>query len=127
MTDDDRETLELFAEKTYRLILRLPEVDRESLETAVEDTFDVELEEVDVSEFSPAASRHEFESESVTGAVSVDVDGNTVLTLRDVVYVDDAAERLEELDHLLKVDALSESAERLREFDADENPLEKVL
>ena len=124
---DDRETLELFSEKTYRLILRLPEVDRESLETAVEDSFDVELEDVDVSEFSPDASRHEFESESVTGAVSVDVDGNTVLTLRDVVYVDDAAERLEELDHLLKEDALAESAEELRAFDADENPLEKVL
>ncbi len=127
MTEDGRETLELFSEKTYRLILRLPAVDRESLETAVEDTFDVELEEVDVSEFSPDASRREFDTESVTGAVSVDVDGNAVLTLRDVVYVDDAADHLEELDHLLKADALSESAERLREFDADENPLEKVL
>lgn len=124
---EERETLELFSEKTYRLILRLPGVDLESLETAVEDSFDVELEEVDVSDLSLDAGRREFESASVTGAVSVDVEGDPVLTLRDVVYVDDAAERLEELDDLLDADALQESAEKLREFDADENPLEKIL
>lgn len=123
----DSETLELFEEKTYRLIVRLPDVDVDSLETAVEDVWDVELEEVDVDEFSVKAARKEFDSPSVTGAVSRDVEGNPVLTLRDVVYVDDAADQLDELDHLLKVDSLSDSADELRSFDADENPLEKLL
>lgn len=119
--------MELFEEKTYRLILRLPSVDVDSLETAVEDVWDVELDEVDVDEFSAKARRKEFESPSLTGAVSVDVHGDTVLTLRDLMYVDDAADSLEELDHLLKVDRLRESAEQLRDVDADENPLEKIL
>ncbi len=127
MTPGDRETLELFEEKTYRIILRLPEVDVEALETAVEDVWDVEVEEVDVSEFSAGAVHKEFDTADVTGSVSVDVDGDAVLTLRDLVYVESAADHLEELDHLLKLETLSESADRLRDVDADENPLEKIL
>lgn len=50
MTEDK---LELFAEKTFRLIVRLPGVERDALENAVAETVDdIGFEEVDVREFS---------------------------------------------------------------------------
>lgn len=61
------------------------------------------------------------------GGVSRDVNDSTVLTLRGVVYVDSAADFIDELHDLLRVNALERVANRLREYDADENPLERVL
>lgn len=129
MTEDE---LELFAEKTYRLILRLPGVERDALENAVTETVDdVVFEEVDVTEFSRGASHREFEGtfdgNPVEGGVSRDVNGTTVLTLRGIVYVDNAAEYLTELHDLLREEALERVAGRLQDYDADENPLERVL
>jgi predicted RNA binding protein with dsRBD fold (UPF0201 family) len=128
---DDPESLELFAERTYRLIVRLDTVGVDAVENAVRDVFDAEFEDVDVAEFAPGASHVEFEGvhegNEVSGTVSEDLDGNTVLTLQDVVYVDGAAECLEALDDLLRDEALTDAARRLHEHDADENPLEKVL
>lgn len=128
---DDPESLELFAERTYRLIVRLDTVGVDAVENAVRDVFDAEFEDVDVAEFAPGASHAEFEGvhegNEVSGTVSEDLDGNTVLTLQDVVYVDGAAECLEALDDLLRDEALTDAARRLHEHDADENPLEKVL
>lgn len=128
---DDPESLELFAERTYRLIVRLDTVGVDAVENAVRDVFDAEFEDVDVAEFAPGASHAEFEGvhegNEVSGTVSEDLDGNTVLTLQDVVYVDGAAECLEALDDLLRDEALTDASRRLHEHDADENPLEKVL
>jgi hypothetical protein len=130
MTAEDEE-LELFAERTYRLILRLEELSVDAVENAVIEAFDAEFEEVDVSEFAVGATHSEFEGThegtEVTGTVSEDVNGTTVLTLQDVVYVDGAADHLDALDDLLRDDTLGGAARRLREHDADENPLEKVL
>lgn len=124
--------LELFAEKTYRLIVRLPDVELDALENAVEETVeDVEFSEVDVTEFSQEASHKEFEGgfrdNPIEGGVSRDVNDVTVLTLRGLVYVDTAADFLDELHDLLRDEALESAAERLRSYDADENPLERVL
>lgn len=131
MTADGTEELELFAEKTYRLIVRLEDLSVDAVENAVSETFDADFEEVDVSEFAAGATHAEFEGthegNEVTGTVSEDVNGTTVLTLQDIVYVDGAAEYLEALDDLLRDEALGRAAHRLREHDADENPLEKVL
>lgn len=129
MTEDE---LELFAEKTYRLIVRLPGVERDALENAVVETVDdVGFEEVDVTEFSGDASHREFggkfNGNPVEGGVSRDVNDTTVLTLRGVVYVDSGADFLTELHDLLRDDALERVVERLRDYDADENPLERVL
>ena len=128
MTD---ETLELFAERTYRLIVRPDSVDVDAVENAVQDVFDADFDEVDVAEFAPGASHSEFEGThggyEVSGTVSQDLDGNAVLTLQGVVYVDGAAERLEALNDLLRDETLTDAVDRLREHDADENPLEKVL
>ena len=127
----DDNSLELFAERTYRLIVRLDNVGVSAVENAVRNAFDAEFDEVDVAEFAPGASHAEFEGthdgNEVRGTVSEDLSGNAVLTLQDVVYVDGAAERLEALDDLLRDEALADATERLREHDADENPLEKVL
>lgn len=124
--------LELFAEKTYRLILRLPGVERDALENAVTETVDdAEFRDVDVTDFSAKASHREFEGtfngNPVEGGVSRDVNDTTVLTLRGVVYVDGAADFLDELHDLLRDDVLESAVNRLREYDADENPLERVL
>lgn len=127
MTDE----LELFAERTYRLIVRLDDVTVDAVENAVEDVFDAEFEDVNVAEFAAGATHAEFEGthegNEVTGTVSEDVNGETVLTLQDIVYVDAAADYLDALDDLLRDEALSDAAERLRGHDANENPLEKVL
>lgn len=129
MTTD--EELELFAEKTFRLIVRLEELSVDAVENAVREAFDAEFEDVDVSEFAAGATHAEFEGthegNDVTGTVSEDVNGTTVLTLQDVVYVDGAADYLDALNDLLRDEALERAASRLREHDADENPLEKVL
>jgi hypothetical protein len=132
MSDDSEDgSLELFAERTYRLILRLDTVGVDAVENAVRDAFDAEFDEVDVAQFAPGASHAEFEGthdgNEVHGTVSEDLDGNAVLTLQDVVYVDGAAERLDALDDLLRDESLADAAERLRDHDADENPLERVL
>jgi hypothetical protein len=128
---DDPESLELFAERTYRLIVRLDTVGVDAVENAVRDAFDAGFDDVDVAEFAPGASHAEFEGShdgtEVSGTVSEDLDGNAVLTLQGFVYVEGAAERLEALDDLLRDEALTDAARRLREHDADENPLEKVL
>jgi hypothetical protein len=128
MTD---ETLELFAERTYRLIVRPDSVDADAVESAVRDVFDADFDEVDVAEFAPGASHSEFEGtyegNEVSGTVSEDLGGNAVLTLQGVVYVDGAAEHLEALNDLLRDEALTDAVDRLREHDADENPLERVL
>jgi len=125
------EEVELFAERTYRLIVRLDDVTVDAVENAVADVFDAEFEDVNVAEFAPGASHAEFEGEyegnDVAGTVSEDLNGETVLTLQDVVYVDAAAEYLDALDDLLRDESLTDAADRLREHDADENPLEKVL
>lgn len=127
MTDE----LELFAERTYRLIVRLDDVTVDAVENAVEDVFDAEFEDVSVAEFAAGATHAEFEGthegNEVTGTVSEDVNGETVLTLQDIVYVDAAADYLDALDDLLRDEALTAAAERLRGHDANENPLEKVL
>ncbi len=127
MTDE----LELFAERTYRLIVRLDDVTVDAVENAVEDVFDAEFEDVNVAEFAAGATHAEFEGthegNEVTGTVSEDVNGETVLTLQDIVYVDAAADYLDALDDLLRDEALTAAAERLRGHDANENPLEKVL
>lgn len=127
MTED----LELFAERTYRLILRLDNVGVEAVENAVGETFDVDFEDVNVSEFAPGAYHAEFdgthEGNDVNGTVSEDTDGNAALTLQDIVYVEGAADLLEDLNDLLRDDGIEDAARRLREHDADENPLEKVL
>ncbi|MCX2819530.1 MAG: hypothetical protein ACI9QA_000866 [Methanobacteriota archaeon] len=128
MTD---ETLELFAERTYRLIVRLDSVGVDAVENAVTEVFDADFEDIDVAEFAPGASHAEFEGtyegNEVQGTVSENLDGNAVLTLQDIVYVDGAAERLEALNDLLRDETLADTADRLREHDADENPLERVL
>ncbi|MFW5984412.1 MAG: hypothetical protein ACOCRA_04390 [Halobacteria archaeon] len=128
---DDGETLELFAERTYRLIVRPDSVGVDAVKNAVRDAFDADFDEVDVAEFAPGASHAEFEGthdgNAVSGTVSEDLDGNAVLTLHDIVYVDGAAERLESLNDLLRDEVLDDAAVRLYEHDADENPLEKVL
>ncbi|MFP4174954.1 MAG: hypothetical protein ACLFSW_04160 [Halobacteriales archaeon] len=121
---DDGETLELFAERTYRLIVRLDSVGVDAVKNAVRDAFDADFDEVDVAEFAPGASH---DGNAVSGTVSEDLDGNAVLTLHDIVYVDGAAERLESLNDLLRDEVLDDAAVRLYEHDADENPLEKVL
>lgn len=130
MTPDEEE-LELFAEKTFRLILRLESLGVDAVENAVSEAFDAEFEDVDVSEFAAGATHSEFEGthegNEVTGTVSEDVNGTTVLTLQDIVYVDDAADYLDSLNDLLRDESMESAAERLREHDADENPLEKVL
>ncbi|MDZ7688146.1 MAG: hypothetical protein U5J64_05365 [Halobacteriales archaeon] len=128
---NDDEDLELFAERTYRLIVRLGELSVEAVENAVSEAFDAEFEDVDVSEFAVGATHAEFEGthegNDVRGTVSEDVNGVTVLTLQDIVYVDNAADRLDTLNDLLRDETLADAARRLREHDADENPLEKVL
>ncbi len=129
--DADEEELELFAERTYRLIVRLEDLSVDAVENAVREAFDAEFEEVDVSEFAAGATHSEFEGthegNDVTGTVSEDVNGTTVLTLLDIVYVDGAADLLDALNDLLRDETLGRAARRLREHDADENPLEKVL
>ena len=130
MTTEEEE-LELFAEKTYRLIVRLEDLSVDAVENAVREAFDADFEEVDVSEFAAGATHAEFEGthegNDVCGTVSEDVNGTTVLTLQDIVYVDGAADYLDALNDLLRDDTLESAARRLREHDADENPLEKVL
>ena len=129
--NDGTEELELFAEKTYRLIVRLEDLSVDAVENAVREAFDADFEEVNVSEFAAGATHAEFEGthegNEVTGTVSEDVNGTTALALQDIVYVDGAAEYLETLDDFLRDEALGRTARRLREHDADENPLEKVL
>ena len=128
---DEQEELELFAERTYRLIVRLEDLSFDAVENAVREAFDAEFEDVDVSEFSVGATHSEFEGtyegNEVSGTVSEDVNGVTVLTLQDIVYVENAVDRLDALDDLLRDGTLADVARRLREHDADENPLEKVL
>lgn len=128
MTDEE---LELFAEKTFRLIVRLEGLSVDAVENAVREAFDADFEDVDVSEFAADATHAEFEGvhdgNELTGTVSEDVNGTTVLTLQDVVYVDGAADHLEALNDLLRDDTLGRAARRLRDHDAEENPLEKVL
>jgi len=130
-TNDEHDELELFAERTYRLIVRLEDLTVDAVENAVREAFDAEFQDVDVSEFSAGATHSEFEGthegNEVTGTVSEDVNGTTVLTLQDLVYVDGAADRLDALNDLLRNETLGDAARRLREHDADENPLEKVL
>ncbi|XGI83971.1 hypothetical protein ACEU6E_01610 [Halorutilales archaeon Cl-col2-1] len=130
MTDDER--LELFSEKSFRLILRIPEVDTDAVTNAVHEAAEVdEHDDVDVSEFSAHATHSEFEGEfrgnAIEGGVSRDVNGNTVLTLRRIVYVDNSADFIDEINDLLRIERLEDAAERLREYDADEVPLKKVL
>lgn len=128
---DEQEELELFSEKTFRLIVRLEDLTVDAVENAVVEAFDADFEDVDVSEFAAGATHSEFEGKhegnDVTGTVSEDVNGVTVLTLQDIVYVDGAADLLETLNDLLRDETLADTATRLREHDADENPLEKVL
>lgn len=125
------EELELFAEKTFRLIVRLDDLSVDAVENALGEAFDAEFEDVDVSEFAAGATHAEFEGahegNDVRGTVSEDVNSTTVLTLQDVVYVDGAADYLDALNDLLRDEAIERVASRLREYDADENPLEKVL
>lgn len=125
------EELELFAEKTFRLIVRLEDLSVDAVENAVGEAFDAEFEDVDVSEFAAGATHSEFEGtydgNELTGTVSEDVNGTTVLTLQNLVYVDAAADYLDALNDLLRDETLERAARRLREHDADENPLEKVL
>lgn len=128
MTDEE---LELFAEKTFRLIVRLEDLSVDAVENAVREAFDADFEDVDVSEFAAGATHAEFEGaddgNELTGTVSEDVNGTTVLTLQDVVYVDGAADHLDTLNDLLRDETLERAAQRLRDHDAEENPLEKVL
>jgi hypothetical protein len=128
MTDEE---LELFAEKTFRLIVRLEDLSVDAVENAVREAFDADFEDVDVSEFAAGATHAEFEGaddgNELTGTVSEDVNGTTVLTLQDVVYVDGAADHLDTLNDLLRDETLERATQRLRDHDAEENPLEKVL
>ncbi|MFW5928918.1 MAG: ATP-binding protein [Halobacteriota archaeon] len=128
MTDGLREDdLEVFVERTYRLILRLPDVSVEELENAVEEVADAELYEVDVSDLSVEATHKEFETADIQGGVSRDVDGDAVLTLQGFMYLDSAAEFLDGLHDLLRHEALETAAVELSEADLDESPLERVL
>ncbi|MDY7080961.1 MAG: hypothetical protein SXQ77_00790 [Halobacteria archaeon] len=140
MTDTDTDTektnqedeLELFAEKTFRLIVRVPNIERDAVENAVRETVDeIQFDDVDVTQFSSDATHAEFEGRfegnDIEGGVSKDVNGTTVLTLRGIVYVDTAAEFIDELNDLLRIGRLDEVTQRLRDYDADENPLERVL
>lgn len=128
---DENEELELFAEKTFRLIVRLEDLSVDAVENAVREAFEAEFEDVDVSEFAAGATHAEFEGthegNDVTGTVSEDVNGVTVLTLQDIVYVDGAADHIDALNDLLRDETLETAAQRLRDHDAEETPLEKVL
>jgi hypothetical protein len=125
------EELELFAEKMFRLIVRLDDLSVDAAENALREAFDADFEDVDVSEFAAGATYAEFEGthegNDVTGTASEDVNGTTVLTLQDIVYVEGAADYFDDLNDLLRDEALADAARRLREHDADENPPEKVL
>lgn len=125
------EGLELFSERTYRLIVRLEDVGTEAVKNAVVEAFDADFDDMKVSEFAPGTSHAEFdgihEGNEVVGNVSQDIDGNAVLTLQEIVYVDGAADLLEDLNDLLREEGIEDATRRLREHDADENPLEKVL
>lgn len=128
----EKDELEVFAEKTFRLIVRIPQMELEAVENAVRETAEIEsFDEVDVSNFSANASHAEFEGEfngnPIKGGVSRDVDGETVLTLRGLVYVDTGADFLEDINDLLRTERLDDIADRLREFDAEEVPLERIL
>lgn len=128
MTDEE---LELFAEKTFRLIVRLEDLSVDAVENGVREAFGADFEDVDFSEFAAGATHAEFEGvhdgNELTGTVSEDVNGTTVLTLQDVVYVDGAADHLDALNDLLRDETLESATRRLRDHDAEENPLEKVL